>query len=187
MTTQEPAAGRLQAAALWYAARGWPVFPCRPGRKDRHRFARAAGRTRRPAVGGRRLRLAYADPPYPDSAGLYRGHPNYAGEVDHAALLRRLSAYDGWALSTSAAALPAVLALCPPGVQVAAWHRGARPAASWRPLHAWEPVIYHGGRPLDPSRAGARRVDSLVHGVTPMTTLPRRVTGAKPAAFCRWV
>ncbi|MCT2587786.1 hypothetical protein [Actinophytocola gossypii] len=138
---------------------------------------------------GRPLRLAYADPPYPGKAHLYRGHPDYAGEVDHADLIRRLSTYDGWALSTSAAALPAVLALCPPGIRVAAWHRGERPAASRWPLNAWEPVIYHGGRPGDPSRdAGAtRRVDSLVHGVSPMTTLPGRVIGAKPAAFCRWL
>lgn len=93
--------------------------------------------------------------------------------------------------STSAAALPAVLALCPAGVRVAAWHRGERPAASRRPLNAWEPVIYHGGRPADPSRSNdplqSRRVDSLVHGVSPLTTLPSRVTGTKPAAFCRWV
>jgi hypothetical protein len=26
-----------------------------------------------------------------------------------------------------------------------------------------------------------------VHGVSPLTTLPGRVTGTKPAAFCRWV
>jgi hypothetical protein len=121
---------------------------------------------------------------------MYRGHPDYAGEVDHAALIRRLSTYDGWALSTSAAALPAVLALCPPGVRVAAWHRGERPAPSRWPLNAWEPVIYHGGRPADPSRPDAvqtRRTDSLVHGIAPMTTLPGRVIGTKPAVFCRWV
>jgi hypothetical protein len=73
---------------------------------------------------------------------------------------------------------------------VAAWHRGERPALSRFPLPAWEPVIYHGGRPTDPSRVDAlqaRRVDSLVHGIAPMTTLPGRVIGAKPAAFCRWM
>jgi len=180
-------------------------------RQARHRFSRAAGQPpgappRRGGATGRLrlapgypsrleaavgpLRLAYADPPYPGKARLYRGHPDYAGEVDHAALIRRLSTYDGWALSTSAAALPAVLALCPPGARVAAWHRGERPARSRWPLNAWEPVIYHGGRPADPSRPGAlqaRRVDSLVHGVSPLTTLPSRVTGTKPAAFCRWV
>ena len=111
--------------------------------------------------------------------------------MDHAALIRRLGLeYDGWALSTSAAALPAVLALCPPGVRVAAWHRGERPTSSRWPLNAWEPVIYSGGRPADPSRPDAlqsRRVDSLVCGVSPLTTLPSRVTGTKPAAFCRWV
>jgi len=159
-------------------------------RQARHRFNRAVGHAARVA-GGRALRLAYADPPYPGKAWLYRGHPDYAGEVDHAALIGRLVLeYDGWALSTSAAALPAVLALCPPGVRVAAWHRGERPTPSRWPLNAWEPVIYRGGRPADPSRADVvetRRVDSLVCGVSPLTTLPGRVTGTKPAAFCRWV
>ena len=155
-------------------------------RQARHRFARTVGRAGA-VVGGRPLRLAYADPPYPGNAGLYRGHRDYGGEVDHAALIDRLSGYDGWALSTSASALPAVLRLCPPGVRVAAWHRGERPTTSWRPLSAWEPVIYHGGREVDPASRAVRRVDSLVHGVSPMTTLPGRVIGAKPAAFCRWV
>jgi hypothetical protein len=131
------------------------------------------------------LRLAYADPPYPGNARLYKGHRDYAGEVDHTALIGRLSAYDGWALSTSAAALPAVLALCPPGVRVAAWHRGARPAANWQPVSAWEPVIYVPARPVDP--AHGRRADSLVHGMSAMTTLPGRVTGTKPAAVCAWI
>ena len=116
-------------------------------RQARHRFLRAAGQAG-PVAGGRPLRLAYADPPYPGKAWLYRGHPDYAGEVDHAALIRRLAGYDGWALSTSAEALPGVLALCPPGVRVAAWHRGERPTASRWPLHAWEPVIYAGGRQI---------------------------------------
>ncbi len=116
-----------------------------------------------------------------------RGHPDYAGEVDHAALITRLSGYDGWALSTSAATLPTVLALCRPGVRVAAWHRGERATPSRWPLNAWEPVIYSGGRPADPSRGYTRRIDSLVCGVSPLTTLPGRVIGAKPAAFCRWI
>jgi hypothetical protein len=152
-------------------------------RQARHRFTRDIGRARA-VVSGRALRLAYADPPYPGKAGLYRHHPDYAGEVDHAALIRRLQMeYDGWALSTSAAALPAVLASCPPGVRVASWHRGPRYAKSRWPLNAWEPVIYHGGRAV----YGPARADSLVCGVSPLTTLPSRVIGAKPAAFCRWV
>jgi hypothetical protein len=156
-------------------------------RQARHRFLRTVGRAA--VAAARPLRLAYADPPYPGNARLYRSHRDYAGEVDHAALIRRLGPYDGWALSTSAAALPAVLAVCPPGVRVAAWHRGERPTAAWRPLSAWEPVIYYGGRLVDPASLPLqeRRADSLVHGVSPLTTLPGRVTGTKPAAFCRWV
>jgi hypothetical protein len=80
-----------------------------------------------------------------------------------------------------------VLGLCPPGVRVAAWHRGARPAVSWQPLHAWEPVIYHPARPVSPSALAQPRTDSLVCGAAALTTLPGRVTGAKPAAFCGWV
>ena len=81
-------------------------------RQARHRFLRAAGQAG-PVAGGRPRRLAYADPPYPGKARRYRGHPDYAGEVDHAALIRRLAGYDGWALSTSAEALPGVLAAVP--------------------------------------------------------------------------
>jgi hypothetical protein len=99
-------------------------------------------------------------------------------------LIERPGAYEGWALSTSAQALPAVLALCTPGVRVAAWHRGGLPSRSRWPLHAWEPVIYLGGRQLI---TGYRRVDSLVCGVGPLDTLPGRVIGAKPAAVCRWI
>ena len=114
------------------------------------------------------LRLAYADPPYPGLSRRYYGnHPDYAGEVDHRRLVEQLDAYDGWALSTSARALPEVLALCPPGVRVAAWIRGERPTRSAGPLNAWEPVIYFGGRrevsrfttvEHDASRGSARRV-----------------------------
>lgn len=143
-------------------------------------------------------RLAYADPPYPGLAHYYRGHPDYAGEVDHAALLSRLATYDGWALSTSARALPAVLALAVAQdlpVRVAAWIRGPRPhATAHHALNAWEPVIYipvvpAGGHDAstDAGAGPARRLDVLTHGVTPMRTLPGRVIGAKPAAFCSWM
>jgi hypothetical protein len=203
MTKPAPPCGTPNAAALFLVAPSkalacdWcggpiPVKARRDAqccsvrcRQARHRFTRAAGRAT--ASAGPPARLAYADPPYPGNAWLYRGHPDYAGEVDHGELLARLAGYDGWALSTSAEALPAVLALCPPGARVAAWHRGERPAASWEPLSAWEPVIYSPGRPVDPATLAGRRTDSLVCGVSALTTLPGRVTGTKPAAFCRWV
>ena len=152
-------------------------------RQARHRFLRAVGYAESVAP-GRPLRLAYADPPYPGKARLYRDHRDYGGEVNHAVLIERLSAYDGWALSTSAEALPGVLALCPPGIRVAAWHKGERVTRSRYPLNAWEPVIYHGGRQLP---CAPRRADSIVCGVTPVSTRPGHVIGAKPAAVCRWI
>jgi hypothetical protein len=152
-------------------------------RQARHRFLRAVGYAESVAP-GHPLKLAYADPPYPGKAWLYRDHRDYGGEVDHAALINQLAGYDGWALFTSVEALPAVLARCPAGVRVAAWHRGERPTRSRWSLHAWEPVLYSGGRQLI---GGARRADSLVCGVAPLDTLPGRVIGAKPAAVCRWI
>lgn len=162
-----------------------------------------------PAVAGVPRRLAYADPPYPGRARRYYGdHPDYAGEVDHAELVASLAAeYDAWALSTAADALQDVLVVCPPGVRVAAWHRGARPHRSATgPINAWEPVIYGGqfrrahqvdassrssttrrGEQLDLSRGSSRRVDSFVFAPAARTTDPDRVVGAKPAAFWGWM
>lgn len=117
-------------------------------RQARNRFVQGVG-TPPPVDGGRPLRLAYADPPYPGRSRKYYGdHPDFAGEVDHAELISRLtSTYDGWALSTSADALPALLPICPRGVRVAAWHRGERPNLRARgPQNAWEPVLFAGGR-----------------------------------------
>jgi hypothetical protein len=183
--TREPRPCAWCGGPIPAAARRDAVCCSKRCRQARHRFTRAVGRASTATAGP--LRLAYADPPYPGKAWLYRSHADYAGEVDHAALIGRLAGYDGWALSTSAAALPTVLALCPRGVRVAAWHRGPRRAASWQPLPAWEPVIYQPARPLDPAALPGPRADSLVCGVAAMTTLPGRVTGTKPAAFCRWL
>jgi len=137
------------------------------------------------------LRLAYADPPYPGKAALYRGHPDYAGEVDHAALLSRLQQYDGWALSTSAAALPSVLAECVARalpIRVAAWCKGrARPHATARVLSAWEPVVWIPARQV--ASAGVRQVTDALVGVVSRrrATLPSAVIGMKPPAFCYWL
>jgi hypothetical protein len=177
---------------------GWCDGPIPPGarsdaiycktscRQAAHRFGR--GRALRAAC-GHPLRLAYADPPYPGRAArYYSSHPDFAGEVDHQALVEQLLAEypDGWALSTSADALPAILASCPPAVRVAAWFRGERPTCSYRPLNAWEPVVYLGGR-AHPSSPAERRLDALVHVARIRTTDPRWCTGAKPAAFCWWL
>lgn len=140
-------------------------------RQGRHRFMKGVG-TSTGVADGHPRRLAYADPPYPGRAALYySGHPDFAGEVDHALLVASLSAeYDAWALSTSADALQDVLAVCPPGVRVAAWHRGERPnSKAQTPLNAWEPVIYAGAirrLPAGATRRGEQLGDASCHAGT---------------------
>ena len=51
------------------------------------------------------MRLAYADPPYVGQAKKHYSHDPKCAEVDHAALFRQLSEYDGWALSLSSPSL----------------------------------------------------------------------------------
>jgi hypothetical protein len=134
-------------------------------------------------------RFAYADPPYPgQSWRVYGKHRDYAGEVDHAELVARLvDEYpDGWALSTSAAALRDVWALCPDDVWLATWHRGERPGRSHFPLNAYECVLVRGGR-QEASDGPTTRTDSLVYHARARLTERRRVTGAKPAAFIWWM
>lgn len=134
------------------------------------------------------MRFAYADPPYPGLSRRYYGdHRDFRGEVDHVELLARLTTgpYDGWALSTSAEALRAVWALCPPETRLFVWVNGARVVKSYHPLHAYEAVLVCGARP--------RRVpvvedlcDVLQWGGR-QPSHPGALTGMKPAAFCNWL
>jgi hypothetical protein len=128
------------------------------------------------------MSFAYADPPYPGMARrFYANQPTFAGEVDHAKLIASLrTSYDGWALSTSAAALRDVLPLCPAGARVCPWVKphGASPL-TYGIHNCWDPVIVVGGRRRRP---GVR--DWL-------SALPARgggtLPGRKPIAFCAWL
>jgi hypothetical protein len=179
-------------ASIRAAARRDSIYCSQGCRQAAHRFhkpSRLAARTTLAVDSGLPRRFAYADPPYPSLARrYYADHPDFGGEVDHAELVSRLACrYDGWALSTSAAALPEVLALCPSGTRVAAWFRGERPTASYAPLSSWEPVLYFGARRVTSRPGEARRLDALVYVARPRLTDPRRVIGTKPAAFCAWL
>jgi hypothetical protein len=130
--------------------------------------------------------FAYADPPYPGLAHYYRDRPEYAGEVDHAALVASLTTslatgeLAGWALSTSAAALREILPLCPPYARVCAWVKPIGVSSRTYGLHStWEPLIVVGGRRRRPglrdwlAAQPARRGGELL--------------GRKPLAFCAWL
>ncbi|MCE0743868.1 hypothetical protein LWC05_08170 [Acetobacter sicerae] len=133
-----------------------------------------------------RLRLGYADPPYVNCAHLYRGQPDYAGEVDHAALVRHLDAtYDGWVLH--AAAIPASIATLAPlamdtGARWMVWVKGFAAFKRNVPVaYAWEPVIIKAARRPVVSRRQVMR--DWIQG---SITLRRGLTGAKPEAVCHW-
>jgi len=183
--SQRPCAWPPCGAVLPVGSPSRRLYCSQACRQAAWRFARDLGRAE---AADRPLRLAYADPPYPGLARKYYGdHPDYGGEVDHRALLSRLEQYDGWALSTSARALPQVLALAAhvPGLRVGVWVRGHRPAAQGvvGPYSAWEPVLYRGARPVPSSQPG---VDVLEHFHHPRRA-EGQVVGAKPWAFCRWL
>jgi len=151
------------------------------------RCRQAAWRARQIAIvegadGGPKV-LKYADPPYPGkSRRYYGGHPDFAGEVDHAALIASLEySSDGWALSTSAESLPLVLPLCPEGVRIGAWVKpnGAAPLTRG-PHNLWEPVIY---KPARRRRPGVRDWISA----KPARGGHDRLIGRKPIPVCMWI
>ncbi len=136
------------------------------------------------------MRLAYADPPYPGCAHLYRDHADYGGEVDHRELIHRLwDEFDGWVLHTSSVALVDVLdevygampaAASPP--RVMAW---VKPFAAFKAnvsvAYSWEPVIVKACRkPVVNGRVVMR--DWIAEPIT----LQRGLTGVKPEAVCQW-
>lgn len=126
------------------------------------------------------IRIAYADPPYPGCSGLYKDHPDFDGEVDHAELVEKIRNYDGWILHTSASALLEVWSLCPEA-RCAAW---VKPFAAWKrnvyPAYTWEPVLFHGGRKVWGTRQTPR--DFIAEPIT----MKRGLTGAKPEKVCHW-
>jgi hypothetical protein len=134
-------------------------------------------------------RMAYADPPYPgQSKRLYGDHPDYAGEVDHAELIADLLARfpDGWALSTSARALPAVLRLCPDRALVCCWlKRATSPPMGDNRMYSWEPVILcDTPNPTQPTRL---HCEANAAQYTFRPKVDGYVVGAKPEGFCFWL
>ena len=130
-----------------------------------------------------RKRFAYADPPYPGMAYMYKDQPGTVGEVDHAALIERLEeGYDGWALSTSAKALGEVLALCAgiDDVRVCAWVKPIGVSSKTRGIHnTWEPLIVAPGRRERPGRRDWLRAHPARGGGD--------LIGRKPIAFAAWL
>lgn len=127
-------------------------------------------------------RFAYADPPYPGLAWMYKVEPSYAGEVDHAELIASLvDRYDGWALSTSARALATVLPLCPADARVCAWVKPIGASAATRGIHnTWEPLIVVAGRELRPGKRDWIAAQPARRGGSDLI-------GRKPEAFCTWM
>jgi hypothetical protein len=138
------------------------------------------------------VRVAYGDPPYPGCAELYRDHPDYAGEVDHVELLRRMDAdYDGWLLHTSAPALPMVLHICEEHglgpYRVMAW---VKPFAAFKRnvsvAYAWEPVLVKPARKPKVTAGETFRDFVEAPAVRESITMKRGLTGAKPERVCMW-
>jgi hypothetical protein len=140
------------------------------------------------------VRFAYADPPYLGCAVKFYGdHPDAAvyDTVDgHRALIERLvDEYpDGWAMSCTVPSLRELWPLCPDDVRIGAW---VKPMHVFKkgvyPAHAWEPVIFRGGRiKVAPPVKGGTAVTPR-DWVSANITLQRGVVGAKPEEFVRWV
>ena len=136
------------------------------------------------------MKIAYADPPYPGCAHLYRNHPDYAGEVDHQTLVMRLQGYDGWVLHTHVAGLRMmernhILPL--EGIRICQWFK---PFASYKKgvkvAYAYEPIIIKPVRsPVVPSEETSR--DWIDEAVREPITMRRGFTGAKPERVCFWI
>jgi hypothetical protein len=137
------------------------------------------------------VKLGYADPPYIGCAHLYRDHPDYAGEVDHAALIERLeSGFDGWVLH--AAATPRSIAELAPlvestGARWCGWMKGFAPFKRNVPVaYAWEPVIIKPARKPVVSKRLVMRDWIEAQAVKESCTLKKGLTGVKPERVCHW-
>lgn len=136
------------------------------------------------------MKIGYADPPYIGCAHLYADHPDYAGEVDHAALIQRLETeFDGWVLHASATkASMAILAplVAETSARWCSWRKGFAAFKRNVPVaYAWEPVIIKAARKPVVSKRLVMR-DWIDTDIQQSITLKRGLTGAKPEAVCHW-
>lgn len=133
------------------------------------------------------MKLGYADPPYVGCAHLYRDQPDYAGEVDHAALIERLQGeFDGWVLHAAATVesyatiMPLVRTI--PGVRVCQWVKTFAAFKRNVPVaYASEPVFIKASRKPVVSKRLVMR-----DWINCPITMKRGLTGAKPEAVCHW-
>jgi hypothetical protein len=132
------------------------------------------------------MKIGYADPPYIGCAHLYSDQPEYSGEIDHGALVRRLAdEFDGWVLH--AAATPRSMAILAPlaerhGARWMAWVKGFAAFKRNVPVaYAWEPVLVKAARKPVVSKRLVMR-----DWIECPITMKRGLTGAKPEAVCHW-
>jgi hypothetical protein len=179
----ERSCGWCGASLIARRRRRGTIYCSRKCRQSAFRLRHLSAQVATPASATTSLTFAYADPPYPRLARkYYRGEADYAGEVDHAALIASLTAadYAGWALSTSSKDLRDILPLCPAGARVCAWVKPIGvPAATYGPHSTWEPVIVVGGRKRRPGVRDWLRAQPARRG--------GELPGRKPAAFCVWL
>ena len=129
------------------------------------------------------MRIAYADPPYPGCAHIYKDHPDYAGEVDYGFLFEKLATeFDGWVLHTNSVSIKTLAPLVPDDARWMAW---VKPFCAFKRnvsvAYAWEPTIVKTARkPVVSGRIVMR------DWVSESITMKRGLTGVKPDAVCRW-
>ncbi|NIQ76677.1 MAG: hypothetical protein GTN93_00955 [Anaerolineae bacterium] len=131
-------------------------------------------------------KIAYADPPYMGCAHLYKGHPDYKGEVNYLELTARLAhEYDGFILHASSTSLYVLEHMLRPvcmNYRVMPW---VKPFCAFKRnvsvAYAWEPVIVRPCRkPVVTGRCVMR--DFISCGIT----LKKGLVGAKPPTVIRW-
>jgi hypothetical protein len=134
------------------------------------------------------VKIAYADPPYPGCAHLYKDHPDFDGEVDHYELVRKLHHFDGWCLHTSSVALPELLKFCfarwsTSDIRIMSW---VKPFAAFKAnvsvAYAWEPVLVKAAR-----KPVVKRGMTYRDFISEPISLKRGLTGAKPERVCHWL
>lgn len=128
----------------------------------------------------KKMRFAYADPPYPNTAFRY---PEKT-EVDHGELIAQLETYDGWLLHSNPQSLPLLLPLVPPGTRILAWGKyDGLPVTKAGLVYTWEPIFM---RPM--RRASIWVRDSLWGDKADHVGEERNtIRGQKPLMVIRWL